>query len=246
MTLTRYEDLQHWFNSNQSNNEEGKTPSHWTLYGGNYGEKEVRLCGNTRLDSPSESLSYLVDTIRRMNHPDGAKFRVQIFKPGAPNNYVAQAYVQIFEGAANTATAQTAGIGNLPGTSTEQYIQERIDMALLRRENEDLKAQMNGPVSGWERFLDIIGQNEQLSGAIAGLLLGLANKNGIPATIPAPVTGHPSTDDNDDNDDPQTVFAQNIQSASNALHTDPVSLSRALNRLVTSNPELAKQIFSQA
>lgn len=244
MTVTRYEDLQQWFNSNQSNNEEGKTPSHWTLYGGNYGEKEVRLCSNTRLDAPAESLAYLVDTIRRMNHPNGAKFRVQIFKPGSPNNYIAQVYVQVFEGAANTATPQTAGIGNLPGASTEQYIQERIDLALLKRENEDLKAQINGPVSGFERFLDIIGQNEQLSGAIAGLLLGFANKNGIPAAIPAPVNGHPSTDDDDN--DPQTVFAQNIQNASDALHTDPVSLAKALNKLVTSNPDLAKQIFSQA
>lgn len=248
MTLTRYEDLQQWFLNNQSDTDEGtdKTASHWTLYGGNYGEREVRLTSNTRINKPSESLAYLVQTIRSMNHPDGSKFRIQIYKPGANNNYTAQTYVQIFEGQQNAAaTGQMAGVGSLPGAPamTEQYIQERIDLAMLKRENEELKAQMNGPVSGWERFLGMLNENEQLNGAIAGLLMGLAQKNGIPAQLaPAPVNGHPSSDEETD-EDPQTVFVNNIQNAAATLQTDPVTLSKRLNKLIQQNPEVAKQLL---
>lgn len=250
MTLTRYEDVQHWFNSNQNDKEDaGKTAAHWTLYGGNYGEKEIRLLSNTRLDSPGESLSFLIDTIRRMNHPDGAKFRVQIFKPGSPNNYTAQTFVQIFEGQQTPALLQQSapGIGSLPAVMNENYVNERIELALLKKENEDLKANMNGPNNAFERILDIISQSEPLSMALSGLIQSMAVKNGMamPAAIPRPITGSPDTDEETDGQDAQTVFANNINAASQALGTDPVSLSAALVKLVQGNPQFAKQIFSQ-
>lgn len=256
MTLTRYEDVQHWFNQNQTDDEGGKTPSHWTLYGGNYGEKEIRLLGNTRIDKPGESLAFLIDSIRRMNNPSGSKFRVQIYKPGSPNNYSAQVFVQVFDDAAQlqqrgaSATAiQPAGIGNLP-VLNETYIQERIDLALLRRENEELKAALNGPGSTWERILDIIGQSEPLSLALSGLITNLAAKNGM--TLPAapiarPVTGSPAPVDSDDDDtaDPQSIFAESINAAASGLDTDPVTMARKLKKIVEQNPEFAKQIFAQ-
>lgn len=248
MTITRFEDLQSWFNNNQTNNEEGKTPSHWTLFGGNYGEKEIRLMANTRLDNPTESLNFLVDAIRRMNNPDGAKFRVQLYKPGAPTNIVATTFVQIFE-RQQAPGAQPAAIGSLPSPmASESYINERIELALLKRENEDLRAAINGPTNTWERFLEILGQNEPLSQAVAGLIMGLANKGGIPtAPIPRPVAGSPDTDEDpeDETGDQQAVFAQNIHSAASILQTDPVRLAKALNRLVQQNPDMAKQLLTQ-
>jgi hypothetical protein len=64
--------------------------------------------------------------------------------------------------------------------------------------------------------------------------------NGTPAA--ATVQGEATTDD-DETDDPQAVFSENIQQASNALQTDPVTLAKQLNRLIKSNPEVAKQLL---
>lgn len=254
MTLTTYQDVQHWFNSNQNDaTEGGKTASHWTLYGGNYGEKEIRLLNNTRLDSANESLAFLIDTIRRMNHPNGAKFRVQIYKPGSPNNYTAQTFVQIYDteqqpGYLPQQQQQQAGIGSLPSMNTENYINERIELALLKKENEDLRASMNGPNNMVERVLDIISQSEPLSMALSGLISGLAGRHniGMPQALPRPVTGSPDSDEEANEADAQAVFANNINAASAALDTDPVSLSKSLVKLIQGNPQFAKQIFSQA
>lgn len=248
MTLTKYEDLQYWFNSNQSSDESGTGAVHWTLYGGNYGEKEIRLMSNTRVNVPSESLAFLVDTIRRMNNPSGAKFRVQIYKPGSPNNYTAQTFVQVFDGQQNPELRQqtAVGIGNLPAHMGESYIQERIDLALLRKENEELKNAATGTESLGERIFKLINENPEISSAIAGLITSVAAKNGLPVSaLPRPVTGSPESDDND-GENPETVFIQNIQQAAGQLNTDPVSLAKGLNRLIQQNPEFAKQIFSQA
>lgn len=255
MTLTSFEHVQKWFNANQVDHEDsaGKNAVHWTLYGGNYGEKEARLLSNQRISTPAESLAYLVESIRMMNNPPGAKFRIQIYRPGSANNYTAQAFVQIFD-RDNAATlpangAQSAAIGNLPAPmATESYIQERIDLALLKRENEELKAMVNGPGNTWERILDIVSQSEPLSMALAGLIGQLAGKNGMPVAVPRPITGSPEPDDTDEPenaDDPQNVFVESINAAANGLKTDPLTMATRLKKLVQDNPALARQIFEQ-
>lgn len=257
MTLTKYEDVQRWFNSNQAEaGEDGnaKNAVHWTLYGGNYGEKEARLLSNQRINKPDESLAYLIESIRMMNNPPGAKFRIQIYRPNNANNYTAQTYVQIFDNATAPATgsAPQAGIGSLPAAFPENYIQERIDLALLKRENEELKAAINGPGNTWERLLDIISQSEPLSMALAGLISNVTGKP-LPALQQAarPVTGSPAPDEENDTDegspdaDPQTVFADSINAAAAGLDTDPLTMARKLRKIVRDNPAFAKQIFSQ-
>lgn len=257
MTLTKYEDVQRWFNSNQVDSEDGgKNAVHWTLYGGNYGEKEARLLSNQRINNPSESLAYLIESIRMMNNPQGAKFRIQIFRPGNANNYTAQAFVQIFDNHHTTAPAlgQPAGIGSLPATVpaySENYIQERIELAILKRENDELKAALNGPGNTWERLLDIVAQSEPLSMALAGLISNATGKT-LPSMAPAarPITGSPAPDEEDNDEaaahaDPQTLFAESINSAASGLGTDALTMARKLKKIVQDNPAFARQIFDQ-
>lgn len=247
MTLTTFEDVQYWFNNNQSAGDK-TAATHWTLYGGDWGEKETRLLSNTRINKPEESLSYLIETIRKMNNPKGTKFKVILYRPGASNNYTAQTYIQIFDNAGQPgANAAIAGIGMLPPQIDERYITERIELAMLKKENEDLKEAINGPSNSWERFLEIIGQNEALSNALAGVLMGFAGKSGLPpATFQRPVTGTANTDDdNEAGQDLQQAFIEDVNAAASALQTDAVTMMRKLRQMVKENPEYAKQMFSQ-
>lgn len=248
MTITTFDDLQRWFYAQQRDE---KPAAHWNLYGVNYGEKDSRVAFNTRLDEMDASFDFLASTIRQLNHPDGAKFRLQTFPKGAPNNPTAQVNIQIYERAMAPATASVAGLGSTPVgiNDVERYVDEKVRVAMLERDNEELRAQINSPANGIERLIALIteipGIGDVLKVAAAGLVTKL-NPAAAPA-VAAAMTGTPAAgghDTDDETEDPQTVFLTNIEQASQTLGVDAVTLARRLNALVQENPAAAKSLLT--
>lgn len=152
--------------------------------------------------------------------------------------------------------AQPAGIGNLPAGvgNIEQYIQEKVERAMMEREIQDLRAQINAPVNWAERLLDTVANSPQLAGIAQTLVAGLFAKtnpelaaramqavNGLHNQQPAR-----AEHDTDDTANDQEIFEQNIYGAANALGTDPVTLAVRLNALIQQNPDMARQLLQTA
>ena len=246
MTIVSFDDLKKWFHNNQK--EDKKSP-HWTLYGGGWGEKETRLTANSRINDPEKSLEYLVESIRSMNHPDGTKFRVLLYPENSPHNYTATVYVQVFESSRQPATAAAiSGISS--GVDVERRISEQVELALLKKEVEELRNDTGG--SMWERVMGLINENEHLSAAVGNLITGLVSKvdpmmAGRFIPMNKPVTGHPgnsAADSAPDPNDPQVQFAQNINEATRTLGIDALTLSRSLNQVIQANPDAIRNLIA--
>jgi len=257
MTITSFESLQKWFYGQQRNDDE--VAAHWNLYGTRFGETEKRVSFNTTINDKDGSFSYLAETIRQLNNPDGSTFRIQVFPKGKPNNPTGNVYVQIFEksSAANSVMAPTSASGAAisglpPGVgSIQEYVNKEVEMAMLKKEVQDLKDALSQPNNGWERAVETISGIPGIDKALQALVAGLVTKfnPGAAPAVQAAMAGTPSVayhgeHDEDDSDDPQTVFAENINAAANMLHTDPLTLSKKINALVQSNPEVAKQLLN--
>lgn len=253
MTITSIDDLYNWFKTLQRSDD---SPTHWSLYSNEPGRVDTKATTNTRYDEFDASWDMLEKSVRMLNNPKGTRMRLQIFPKGKHNNYTAQVHLQIYNdgtaGAPSDGHAQGAhsGIGMLPGMgSMDSYIQQRIDLELLRRENEDLKDAINGPNNMWERILQTVADSPHLSQVANNIIVGLVSKVNpaamphLQTTPPAPINGHPATD-TAENENPDVVFSNNIHAASTVLGTDPLTLAIKLNALVQNNPEMAKQILN--
>ena len=256
MTLNNFEGLKKWFFANQRDD---KPSPHWTLYGGSWGEKEVRLMQNNKIDSPDKSMEFLAESIRMMNNPDGTKFRILLYPVNSPNNYTATAHVQIFENSAAPVGRNlpaTAGIGNLPGMmggDLNAYIDEKVELQLLKKENEQLKGGA-GSETIWERILGIIADSPHLSAAVGNLANAIVTKvdpsmAGRLMQAAQPVNGVPGNNAPDDDDistpeDAQIVFINNINAVTAALGVDAATLAKRLNQVVQQNPAVARQILN--
>jgi hypothetical protein len=146
------------------------------------------------------------------------------------------------------AVAGYPGVGNI-----EDLIEQRVHLAMLERENEDLKAAINAPGSMLERVVDKIAESPHLSQVVAQLVAGLFNRAGAPMPMPVPVNGvtpqpahSTSTDADDDADlsEEDRVFWENIQSVAHTLGVDLPTLAVKLNNLVQQNPALAKSLIA--
>ena len=255
MTITSFENLQKWFYGQQRNDDE--VAAHWNLYGTRFGETEKRVSFNTTINDKDASFAYLAETIRQLNNPDGAMFRIQVFPKGKPNNPTGNVFVQIFEKTApNSVMAPApanAAISGLPAGvgSIAEYVQKEVEMARLKWELDDLRAQVNAPNNGWERAVETISGIPGIDKALQALVAGLVTKFN-PAAAPAvqaamtgtPDTGEHDEDDDTDTGDAQAQFALNINSAANALQTDPLTLAKRINSLVKQNPDIAKQLLA--
>lgn len=244
--ITDIENLQRWFYGNGLPN--------FTLKYQGTGDKTIYRNKDTITDMNDawEELRHQVDSQAEAGR---AQLEVLVYSPGK-NNHAIRTNLDIRGGYFNRAMApQPTGIAGLPAGvgNLDSYIQERIDLALLKKENEELRDQLNSPANGWERILGIIADSPHLSGIAQTLLVGTLGKNnpalmqqamaavngaptyaGQPGELPAPdqVQG-----------DPQTVFATNIQEAADNLGTDPVTLAVNLNRLIQSNPDIARTLL---
>lgn len=259
MTITTFENLQQWFSAQ---NKAGETASHWNLYGTKFGETEKRVAFNSSIDDKQQSFDYLVQNIRALNNPDGAVFRLQVFPKGKQNNPTGTVYIQVYEKTAPASSvpglsASPAAIAGMPAGlgSVQDYIAEKIETEKLKWRLEQLEEQAAAPNNTFERVIETIGAIPGIDKALQALIVGLVTKynpasipavqsamNGTPAPVPEP-EGEAAEDDSLQ-DDPQTIFAHNINSAAQRLNTDPLTLSAKLNELITQNPDLAKQLLN--
>lgn len=247
MTLTSYESLSRWFLDSKG----ADAAPHWNLYAVDYGQTEKLIGRYVKGDDLEASGKHLERMIRDLNNPDGSKFRVMVYAPGKHNNSNAQAYVQIYEKSQAPATAaQPAGISGLPAGvgSIGEYVADKIRTERLQWELEQLKEQMNAPSEKWERIIDHVSGLPGIDKVLQALAIGLVSKVN-PAAMPAvqaAMNGTPPANgehEHDEADDPNTVFLQNIQDASAALGTDPVTMAKKLNALIQKNPDMARQLM---
>ncbi len=254
MGISSFADLRQWFFAGVRQKGEGAVEAapHWNLYAGDYGMKEVRIMSNNRISDMDESYSFLENTIRAQNNPEGARFRIQTYAPGKANNPTAETYVQIYEKSQAPATAP-AGIAGLPTGvgSIQEYVNDKLETERLKWKIEQLESQINAPSNGFERFMETLAVIPGIDGVMKAAVIGLVTKFN-PAAMPAiqaAMNGTPSTAQGEheaDNDaDPNAVFIANIQEAAAALSTDPVTMAKRLNQLMKSQPEIAKQLMQQ-
>lgn len=257
MTITSFDNLQKWFYGQQRTEDE--VSAHWNLYGTRFGETEKRVSFNQTINDKDASFAHLAETIRFLNNPDGAVFRIQVFPKGKPNNPTGNVYVQIFEKSAAPhsvmapTSASGAAISGLPPGvgSIQEYVNKEVEMALMKKELQDLREMLAQPNTGWERAVETISGIPGIDKALHALVAGLVTKIN-PAAAPAvqaAMAGTPDAQtggnhDEDNDDDPQAVFADNINMAATRLQTDPVTLAKKINQLVHSNPEVAKQLLN--
>ncbi len=253
MTITTFQNLELWVKATRRTDE----PLHWNLYSTRWGETEKRVAFNVSIDDAQESFDFLVQSLRIMNNPDGTQFRVMMYPKGKPNNPTATALVQIFEKQQQPTTAPAgasgAAIAGFPAGvgSIQEYVDEKLKMARMQWELEEMKAALAAPNTGWERVVETIsgipGIDKILQAAVVGLVTKY-NPAAAPAIqaamngTPAATAGESDTDD-DEHTDPQAVFSANIQQAAATLQTDPVTLAQKLNQMVQQSPELAKQLL---
>ena len=252
--ITNFENLRNWFVQAQRTDE----PVHWNLYSHIPGEAEKRVAFNVAVDDTNASFEMLMSNIRMMNNPDGKQFKVMLYPKNKANNPLAHSIVQIFEktnGSSGTALP-APGIAGLPVGmgSIQEYVQKEVQLERMKWEIDELKSALAQPNTGWERAVETIGAIPGIEKAIQALVVGLVTKFNPAATpaIQAAMNGTPETSagyvgetDTDDEPagDPQTIFATNIQQAAATLKTDPLTLAQRINRLVQTNPEIAKQLL---
>jgi len=251
MTLTSYESLSRWFLDSKG----AEAAPHWNLYAIDYGQTEKLIGRYVKGDDLEASGKHLERMIRDLNNPDGSKFRVMVYAPGKHNNSNAQAYVQIYERSQAPASAPAAGISGFPAGigSVEAYVDQRIQMAQLQWENQQLKEQMNAPNEKWERVVEYISGVPGIDKVLQTIAMGLVSKfnpSAMPA-IQAAINGTPAQQaatgehEPDDDADPNAVFLTIIQEASETLGVDPITMAKRLNALIKTNPEAARQLLQQ-
>lgn len=149
-------------------------------------------------------------------------------------------------------SGMSASISSLPAGvgSIDELVTERVRMAMLEKENQDLKEQLAAPVNSWERSLETISGVPGMADVFKIVAAGLVSRfspqsipvvQGILNGTPDAVAG--ADHDNDDNSDPQARFTSNIQESAATLNVDPLTLSEKLLALVKTHPDIARQFL---
>ena len=146
-----------------------------------------------------------------------------------------------------------AGYGVQSIGDIKEMIDTEVALALLERENEELKAAINAPSNMLERVIEKVAESPHLSAAVAQLIAGLFNRGGTPVAVngvtppppppAAPPVHHVDTDD-DDLTEEDRLFWDNINSAAQTLGVDVLTLAVKLNNLVQQNPAMAKSLIA--
>ncbi len=237
MTISTYDDLRAWF---YGNSRKGNPAPYWTLFGHPFGNKEIIITRNDVNANLDESFEWLQNTIKRVNNPEGQRFRVlQVDQPGG-NNPVGQVYTQIY-------AQQMAGIGSLPGYggATKQEIAEAIaaekEKWELQRKLEDLEARINaGPDNDfWEKGMSYV---ERFAQTPIGQAV-ISKVTGIPfSAIAGAGAGEP--DNETAPGDQDNEFYNNMATVAQTLGTNEYEVARKLKILVQQHPDMARQFIT--
>ena len=246
--ITNLDALKRWFFDN------GKP--YFTLRydsGNGNGNTDRMIYKNVVVDDMGEAWERLQNHVADQADAGRARLILIVYDKGKENNPI---YTSIdIRPGHQAASQQMPAISGLPPGvgSIAEMVDQKVTLALLQKENADLKEQLAAPVNHWERSIETIsgipGMAEVLKIAVAGIVAKWAPQsmpvvagilNGTPDAI-----GEGAADTEHSDTDPQTRFATNIQDVSNILQVDPLVISERLRALVKNNPDLAKQLLQQ-
>jgi len=235
--ITSIEHLERWFR--------GNALPYFTLKYAGPGERVI-----FRNDGAIDDMETAWDELRHQVEMQGASGRamleVLVFKKGKANHPV-RTNIDIRNMPANS---QNGNIAGLPGgiANVGDYVDMKVRLAMLERDNEDLMQQIDNPANTWERVIDKLSESPHLAGLAQMLISGLM-KPGAPAQVgkqqqqqqPQPDYEPPQGA----NANPNHIFEQNILDTTRLLGIDHVTLSAKLKKLVETNPDQAKQLLSE-
>ncbi len=218
-SITNIESLEKWFKANS-------LPYFSLKYAG-HGEKIIFR--NEVWDDVTEAWEQLRDQVQAQADGGRAMLELLVYNKGKANHPL-RTNIDIRPG-----STQVAGIGSIPGIwggNIESYISQRIELEMLKRDNEELQAALENPVNVWERILDKVSQSPQLSGIAQVLISGLLARTQAPVSASA-IAGVPET----------RGGLESLEDAARTLGTDFETLARKVNELVHTHPDLAKQLL---
>lgn len=240
--ITNIDALKRWFDSNG-------LPFFTLRYEGANNERIIMR--NDSIEDMEKAWEMLSDQVTAQAEVGRARLVVFVYKKGGHNNGI-YTNIDLRPGFA-PAGAGTPGIGGLPAAmgGIEGYIDNRIRIAKLEMENEQLKDALHGPANTFERITEVVSGIPGVADVLKILVAGLVGKVN-PAAMPAiqavlngtpDATGAADGDAGHDDTDPQQQFADNINETAAALGVDALTLSAKLKNLVKANPEAAKQLM---
>ena len=158
-------------------------------------------------------------------------------------------YASPQQGAAHAIAGLPAGIG-----SVQEYVDMRVNMAKMQMEMDQLREQAAAPMNTFERVAETLSGIPGVADMLKMFTAGIVTKFN-PAAAPQIqriLNGTPDAmaEAGDDDEqaagatDPQTVFSNNINQVSQTLDVDPLTLSNKLAKLVSENPEVARQLLN--
>lgn len=242
--ITNIDALRRWFDSNG-------LPFFTLRYEGANNERIIMR--NDSIEDMEKAWQMLEDQVTAQAEVGRARLVVFVYKKGGHNNGI---YTNIDLRPGYPTPGTQAAVSGMPAGmgSIAEYVDNRVHLAKLEWENEQLREQLNAPANVFERTMETISGIPGVADVLKILVAGLVGKinpeampqiqavlNGTPAA-----TGTPDRDDDDDNAhngaaDPQQQFADNINQTAELLGVDPLTLSAKLKALVKQNPEVAKQ-----
>lgn len=222
--------------------------------GSGNGNQDKMIYKNVVIEDMQQAWERLQSHVADQAEAGRAKLALIVYDKGKENNPIYTA-IDIRPGYQSGQQSMQPAISGLPPGigSINELVEQKVTLALLQKENADLKEQLSAPVNNWERSLETIsgipGMADVLKIAVAGLVAKFAPQsmpvvqgilNGTPDAV-----GEGAADSDLSDTDPQTRFASNIQDVSNMLQVDPLFISEKLKILVRTNPDLAKQLLQQ-
>lgn len=244
--ITSIDGLRRWFFANGL--------PHWSLRYNLPGEKIIAR-NETHDDLPA-AWDMLADLVTMQVEAGRAMLEVLVYKPGKPTHTL-RTNIDIRDSFGHRGAPAPAGVAALPGGigNIDEYIEQRISLAMLERENEELKAAINAPGNWVERVVDRVAESPHLSAVVQTLVAGLLQRmSGAPMpampvngpytpTPPAPRPDQGGDEHGGEETEEDRVFWENIQAAADALGVDLPTLAVKLNALVQANPAMAKSLI---
>ena len=220
--ITNLQDLRRWFENTAAQFES----SAWNLYAGfkeNLAERTGMLTKQPDANkSIADSFEWLEDAIEMASY-DGGEFTIYMPNP----KHSVHGFKQFFK--VDKQGAQSAGLDGFPTNPAAMGYITREEFALqqqmweLRRENEDLKAAINGPANFWQGLAQQAIENgtgekvvSRILGVIDNVLAGIALKsgamrpqisvNGLDGQEVKPITAPKSLEGEENGDYPDEMY----------------------------------------
>ena len=233
-SITNIEQLEKWFRA-------GNLPFFSLKYAGT-GDKTIFR--NEVWEDMEDAWEQLRNQVEAQASAGRAMLEILVYKKGSANHPlrtnvdIRPGYYPAQAGISGPGMYPQMGIGNV-----QEYVTKEVRIAMLERDNEDLRNEINNPANTWERILDKVSESPNLAGIAQTFIALLASKFGAATPMMTPVNGTPLVAQEGE-EYPDAMF-ENLETAAGLLGSSPEAVAAKLAQLVKQNPELAKTLLSQ-